>query len=395
MQQRLKLTAIDLFAGGGGLTVGLKKAGFRVVGAVEIEPHSVATYKANHPEVHVFKQDVRTIQGEDLCSLSPSGEIDLLAGCPPCQGFSSLTSKYKTNDPRNDLILEMVRLIREIRPRAVMFENVPGLAQKGKVLFEQLLKCLTDCDYRWDWQVLQAADYGVPQRRRRLVLVAGKEFTVELPKPTHARRGIHGLIPWRTVRTTIAAAEKPVVLRDAITAGGPIRQHWHVIRQVSPQNLARLKATKSGQSWRDISADLRPACHQDENTGFSNVYGRMTWDEPSPTITGGCTTLSKGRFGHPDQDRTISVHEAALLQTFPTNYLFDTPYIDRACDIIGNAMPCELSYVIADNCANALIRTLSSEAGRNNVRSQPEGDPDAALEEGRQPPGKLNFTEHR
>src|SRR3990172_5346675 len=126
------VTAIDLFAGGGGLTVGLKRAGFNVISAVEIEDNAFATYKANHPEVHAFKQDLRTIKGTYLKKLSPTGSVDLLAGCPPCQGFCSLTSKYRKDDQRNELVIEFARIVKEIRPKMVMMENVPGLNQRGK-----------------------------------------------------------------------------------------------------------------------------------------------------------------------------------------------------------------------------------------------------------------------
>src|SRR5260370_4781519 len=181
-----QLTAIDVFAGGGGLTVGLKSAGFHVVAAVEIEQHAFSTYKANHPEVHAYRQDIRTILGESLRKHSSTGEIDLLAGCPPCQGFSSLTSKYRRTDSRNELVAEMSRLVTEIQPRAVMMENVPGLVDKGKEFFDDFLQQLKSLGYETRWEVLQVANYGIPQNRRRLVLLAGKSFAIQLPKLTHS-----------------------------------------------------------------------------------------------------------------------------------------------------------------------------------------------------------------
>jgi len=358
MQQKNKkisLTAIDLFAGGGGLTVGLKGAGFQVVGAVEIESHAFSTYKVNHPEVCAFKQDIRTIRGEYLRMLSPDGQIDLLAGCPPCQGFTSLTSKYKRPDSRNELIREMGRLIEEIQPRAVMMENVPGLTQKGKPLFDEFLRLLSSLGYIYDFKVLQVADYGVPQSRRRLVLLAGKGFPINMPAPTHAQIPPDGLKPWRTIRCVIRNMPKPITLEESHKHGGPQAFNWHVIRTLAPQNKRRLCQAKPGKSWVTIPKRLRPACHQDRNTGFSNVYGRMSWDQTSPTITGGCTTLSKGRFGHPEEDRTISVREAALLQTFPPDYVIDTPFMEYACNIIGNALPCDFAEILARQCAEELL----------------------------------------
>ena len=183
------LTAIDVFAGGGGLTVGLKRAGFRVVAAIEKEDHAFATYKANHPEVHGYKQDVRTVTGKALLKHAPGGSLDVLAGCPPCQGFTSLTSKYRRPDARNELIQDMARLVEETQPRVVMMENVPGLTMKGKVLFGDFVTRLVKAGYIVRYGVLQVADYGVPQNRRRLVLLAGHRFAIPLPKPTHSQTG--------------------------------------------------------------------------------------------------------------------------------------------------------------------------------------------------------------
>jgi DNA (cytosine-5)-methyltransferase 1 len=353
-QKREPLVAVDLFAGCGGLTVGLKRAGFRVVTAVEIEKHAFATYKTNHPEVHGYKQDIRSVSGRALASHSLTKRVDVLAGCPPCQGFSSLTSKLHRSDPRDELVYEMGRLVFEIKPEIVMMENVPGLVQRGRKIFDDFQLGLERAGYVVNWDVLQVADYGVPQRRRRLVMLAGKGFPVPLPKPTHSRTGEGELPGWRTVRETIEKLQEPVVLEEALSHGGPQAFGWHVVRQLSVQNQRRLKYAKTGKAWTSIPKRLRPECHKDKEAGFSNVYGRMSWDEPSVTITGGSTTLSKGRFGHPSQNRTISVLEAALLQTFPGDYIFDTPYMEYACDMIGNALPCDFAAVLSKACAVAL-----------------------------------------
>lgn len=358
-----ELTAIDVFAGGGGLTVGLKRSGFKVVGAVELERHAFSTYKSNHPEVHAFRQDVRTVKGELLSSFSPKGEIDLLAGCPPCQGFSSLTSKYDKVDPRNDLVMEMARLIVEIRPRAVMMENVPGLLIRGKNLFEKFLDAIRSEGYVCDYRVLQVADYGVPQSRRRLVLLAGKGFQIPIPNPTHSQNPKRGLKPWRTIDMVIKKMPHPVELKDAL-AQSPQAFNWHVVRTLSPQNKHRLGFARQGKSWSSIPKRLRPVCHQDRSAGFSNVYGRMAWGQVAPTITGGCTTFSKGRFGHPDEDRTISVREAALIQTFPADYIIDTPYMEYACNIIGNALPCDFAEILAQSVHHELKKQIKMAPSR-------------------------------
>lgn len=351
-----ELTAVDIFSGGGGLTVGLKSAGFKVVGAVEIETHAFSTFKANHPEVRAFKQDVRTIIGKDLCVLSPHRKIDLVAGCPPCQGFTSLTAKYRREDPRNALILEMGRLVREIKPEAVMVENVPGLAKKGKRLLDEFIFELEALGYKPTMDVLQVADYGVPQTRRRLVILAGRGFPIPFPDPTHYRKPFGDKPAWRTVKDVIWGMPEPVRLEDAVKQGGPQRFNWHVVRKMSRANWERIRRTKPGKVRTQLPESLRPKCHRGTYNGFTNVYGRLSWNKPSGTITAGCTTLSKGRFGHPSENRTISVLEAALLQTFPSDYFFETPYMEYVCNIIGNALPCLFAKALAREVHSAIMR---------------------------------------
>ncbi len=356
----MSLKAIDVYAGGGGLTVGLKRAGFDVVAAIEIEENAYATYRANHPEVHALKQDVTTVSGNDLLKLTGQKSIDLLAGCPPCQGFTSLTTKYRRDDHRNSLIFEMSRLALEIQPRAIMMENVPGLAKKGNVLYRELKRQLRNLGYRLTEDVLEVADYGVPQFRRRLVLFGGLGFEIGLPKPTHSRGGKNALPHWRTVKDAIGHMVEPITLQDARKRGQVQRSDWHVVRTLSPENVMRMKLAKAGKAWTSIPETLRPNCHQGGYTGFTNVYGRMEWNQPSPTITGGCTTFSKGRFGHPVQDRTISVREAALLQSFPESYRFDTPYMEHVCNVIGNALPCDFAEVVSRQCQMELLAFLQA-----------------------------------
>ena len=343
-------TAVDLFAGGGGLTVGLKKAGLSVKGAVEIEKNAVATYTANHPEITMFEQDIQFVSGDILKETSPNHKIDIVAGCPPCQGFTSLTSKYKRSDPRNNLIREMARLVEEIKPTAVMLENVPGLNNRGKQLLDEFLASLERVGYKSNREMLQVADYGVPQNRRRLVILAGLGFRIPMPEPTHSKDGKGHLRPWLTVRDAIGRLEEPVTLQDANQESSPEHYNWHVVGAMSEINRLRLSYAKPGGSRYDIPENLRPQCHRNKYSGYSNVYGRMAWDEVAPTITSGCTTLSKGRFGHPEKERTISVREAALLQTFPFDYKIVTPHMLHACNIIGNALPCDFAEVLAKQC---------------------------------------------
>lgn len=360
----MRLTAIDVFAGGGGLTVGLKRAGFEVAAAIEVDEHAYATYRANHPEVYAFKQDVRTVSGQDLLAVTGWKRIDLLAGCPPCQGFTSLTSKYKRDDARNALVSEMTRLAREIRPRAIMMENVPRLkGQKGKILYEKLWRSLEELGYFLADDILEVADYGVPQRRKRLVLLGGQGFRIDPPHPSHSERGKNGLAPWKTVRETISHMGEPVTLGDAKETGAVEETDWHIVRTLSDRNAARMQSVQAGETRASIPESLRPLCHRGGYRGFSNVYGRMEWDRPSPTITGGCTTFSKGRFGHPIHNRTISVREAALLQTFPADYRFDTPYMEHVCNIVGNALPCDFAEIVSRQCWFELM-SMEDKRGR-------------------------------
>ena len=346
--------AVDLFSGGGGLTLGLKEAGFLVCAAVEYDKHASATYAVNHPETILYSKDIRNVTGAELLSTSPTSRIDLIAACPPCQGFSTLTSKYKKNDPRNELIFEFARIIREVMPKTLMMENVPGLTRKGAHLFNPVISELESLGYKITYEILNVADYGIPQHRRRLVVLGSLSSKLAIPAPTHCENS-DGMLPnWQTVREAISKIPEPMTLADTRAIGGPRKLGWNVVRNLGALNIARLKATRAGTSRAELPKSLRPACHQKDG-GFSNVYGRMSWDKPSPTITGGCTTLSKGRFGHPSELRTISVREAAALQSFPENYVFETEFIDQACTIIGNALPPNFAKIMASVCATSLL----------------------------------------
>jgi DNA (cytosine-5)-methyltransferase 1 len=347
--------AIDLFAGGGGLTLGLKQAGFIVSAAVEIDPVAAATYQENHVETVVFSKDIREVRAEELLATSPTNTIDLIAACPPCQSFSSLTAKYKKEDKRDRLINEFARLVEEIRPRTLMMENVPGLAAKGKKLFDPVIQRFKDIGYKIDYRVLEVADYGVPQRRKRLVVLGCLDRSIEIPIATHMEEPAANSaeLAWTTVRQALAGLTDPVALSYTKTNGGPRAFGWNVYRDISQINKERFKAIPEGGDRTHIPAHLRPACHKDD-FGFTNVYGRMAWERPSPTITGGCTTPSKGRFGHPTEVRTISVREAARLQTFPDDYQIATDFVDKACLIIGNALPPKFAKQMAQACYTAL-----------------------------------------
>jgi DNA (cytosine-5)-methyltransferase 1 len=346
------LTAIDLFCGAGGLTLGLKHAGFNVVAGVEVNPEIAKTYKANHPTTKLLIRDVREIKGKDFLDLTGLKEIDLVAGCPPCQGFSKLTDKYHRKDPRNDLVLEMARLIEEIASKMVMMENVSGLAGRGKPVLDEFMKKVKKLGYVINEDILQMADYGIPQSRKRLVLLAGKGFEISLPEPSHCRIGDvnKGLKHWLTLADVIKNMPKPVTLSHAKERGGPKKFDWHIVSDLKEISIQRLKALDAGDSRGSLPKELRPKCHVKSNKGFQNVYGRLSWEQTPPTITSGFTRTCMGRFGHPEELRTISVREAALIQTFPMNYEFDTEFLNTACDLVDNALPYVFARKVAKTC---------------------------------------------
>ena len=342
-----EFNAIDLFAGGGGLSLGLKKAGFNMILAVEINKEIAKTYSANHPETKLLIEDIRKINKDKLKEILGNRKIHLIAGCPPCQGFSQLTQKYKREDSRNLLPLEMARIIIELEPEIVMMENVPGIANRGKKILERFIRILENKGYIVNWKILQVADYGVPQSRRRFVLLAGKGFGIQIPESKNKRR--------KTLREALKGINKtPLTLSEANGRGGPAKFNWHVIRDMGEINIKRLEAIKEGSNRLDLPQKLRPRCHKKENKGFKNFYGRMAWNNVSPTITRGCTTLSMGRFGHPSENRTISVREAAIIQTFPKNYEIDTNFIGSASITVGNAFPPKLARLLGKACISYL-----------------------------------------
>jgi DNA (cytosine-5)-methyltransferase 1 len=338
-----KPTAIDLFSGCGGLTLGLKQAGFRVIGAVECNELAVKTYKANHERVRVWSKDIRKVSVADVkrkLKLKP-GQLDLLAGCPPCQGFSTITTlngnKKRSTDDRNDLIFEFMRFVRNLKPKAIMMENVPRLARNWRL--KRMLAELRRLGYEFTPGVLDAADYGVPQRRRRFVLLAG--HGVEIPFAREAR-------------------SQPVV-RDAIgKLSKRARRHpLHNYRERRTEKvMKRIKRIpRNGGSRFALGKRSQLPCHK-EFDGFKDIYGRMAWAEVAPTITTGCFNPSKGRFLHPTKHRAITLREASLLQSFPISYVFplDQGRIATA-EMIGNALPPEFVRRHAQQIIRALEAT--------------------------------------
>ena len=340
-----KPTAVDLFCGCGGLTVGLKRAGFQVVGAVDIDPLSVKTYTANHPEVRVWQQDIRELEPSELLEEIglEVGQLDLLAGCPPCQGFSTIRTmngRVRVKDPRNELVLEFQRFVEALRPRAVMMENVPGLADDER--FASFQRKMRELGYLGHHRILNAAEYGVPQRRRRLIYLAG--LGVEIPFGRKSRK-------MKKVKDAIGGLPK------AGESGDPVHD---MPERRSPKVMALIRRIpKDGGSRTDLPEEFQLDCHKRCN-GFKDVYGRMAWNDVAPTITSGCFNPSKGRFLHPEEDRAITMREAALLQGFPRRYKFPTTDNKSAVALmIGNALP--PPFIAAH--ARSILRVLRDNGG--------------------------------
>jgi DNA (cytosine-5)-methyltransferase 1 len=320
-----KLTAVDLFAGCGGLTQGLRKAGFQVLGAVENDEKAAATYKLNHPGSHLWLEDIRNVR-----TLAVSrklrlhkGDLDLLAGCPPCQGFSAmrtLNGNRRIRDKRNDLIFEFLRFVEDLRPKMIMMENVPGLATNRR--FKLFRKRLAELGYCGEFKILNAACFGVPQRRRRLIYLAGLRTKLSFAEP-----GANAT----TVRDAISSL--PVAGRSGDPVHDLPEQRSRAIREL----IKRIP--KDGGGRADLPRSRQLECHK-LCDGFKDVYGRMEWDKVAPTITSGFFNPSKGRFLHPARNRAITVREASLLQGFPQSYKFNAGYGKVALAMmIGNALP--------------------------------------------------------
>lgn len=326
-QGTVRPTSFDLFSGCGGLTVGLKRAGFRVLAAVESWETAADAYEMNHKGVQLIRSDIRDCDpAEFMRSLDLRvGQLDLLAGCPPCQGFSSLRTLKGTRpvtDRQNDLIFEFVRFAIVLLPKTILLENVPALISDERL--SRVTSILQKAGYNCAAKVLDAADYGVAQRRRRLLFLASRVGQVSFPTPAAKRL---------TVRSIIERLPVPGGSGDSLHDS----QAKH-----APQVEKLIKLIpRDGGSRADLGPESQLPCHRRLN-GFHDIYGRMRWDDVSPTITSGCINPSKGRFLHPEQDRAISLREAALLQGFPMRYRLP---LERGrypvAQLIGNAFPPE------------------------------------------------------
>ncbi|EGD38271.1 DNA cytosine methyltransferase [Streptococcus sanguinis] len=340
-----KIVAIDLFSGAGGTTSGLKKSGINVQVAIEIDPVAVKTYKLNNPEVYVIDRDIKLVSGDEIKQHLKIGSDDkvMLVACPPCQGFSTIGTNNE-NDERNQLVFQFLRLINELNPDFLLMENVVGMIRaKNKNIFKSFLTSINNA-YSVNYDIVNTADYGVPQLRKRLVLHGIKKelldqttLTLNLPPKTHSNIPELNLLPW--VNADVIMDLPPINGGEEFIGEGIYN---HVANKLSDLNIERIiHIRNNGGNRSSLPESLVLNCHKNIS-GHKDVYGILDITKPSITITGGCMTYSKGRFGHPTQNRALSAREAARLQSFDDDYIF-VGNRGQLAKQIGNAVPVKLA----------------------------------------------------
>jgi DNA (cytosine-5)-methyltransferase 1 len=347
----MRAEVIDLFCGIGGLSAGFRNEGFDVLAGVDVDTTCQYAYETNI-EAKFIPESVSKLEADDLLGIYSKRSVKVLVGCAPCQPFSMYTGRYRQNETAEDtdqrwaMLSEFARLIEETDPDIVSMENVVRVEVHPE--FKKFVERLEVAGYSVTKYKVRAQNYGVPQRRTRLVLFASKYGEIELAPPTHLEKHV-------TVAEAIGKLPK-------LSAGGVDGlDRLHASRGLGDKNLQRLRATVEGGSWRDWKDDLQLSCHKKEGgKSFRAVYGRMRWDEPSPVITTQCLGIGNGRFGHPEQDRAISIREAAILQSFPENFEFvepDKPVVGVwLARQIGNAVPVKLGEAVARSIRRHLNR---------------------------------------
>ncbi|HEX4730517.1 MAG TPA: DNA cytosine methyltransferase [Solirubrobacterales bacterium] len=347
------LTAVDLFSGAGGTTHGLRDAGFKVLAAIENDSSAAKTFAANHPDTHLLDRDIRRIQAPAMARRlrATDARLDLLTACPPCQPFSTLGTG-DADDPRNALVSSVGRFIRNLQPRTVLLENVPGLRSEPR--FVQLVDELkTDFDIKE--YIVQASDFGIPQNRRRVILL-GIERAADVSPPDD----LLAALPADFDASEAVAGDALKLAANLNSKIDPI----HRARESQPMTLERIRAMKPGGGRLNLPKRLQLACHNRlTSKNATSIYGRIDPLKPAPTMTTRCTTPSCGRFVHPTEDRGLTLREAALLQSFPLSYSFSGTYGDIERQI-GNAVPPKLAEGLGLIVASLLGDADDLEAGR-------------------------------
>jgi DNA (cytosine-5)-methyltransferase 1 len=330
------LSVIDFFSGCGGTSLGLKQAGMQIIAGIDHDPDAAATYRQNFPEAQFIERDIRQVDASEVGELLPSGDEVVFAGCAPCQPFSKQNKAKNDADPRRLLLGEFQRFVSALKPHHVIVENVPGLQRVGRDgPLADFIDELERLRYTVTWRILHASHYGVPQRRTRFVLLASMDpARARLPTPTHGPKRL----PVTTVRDWMAGL--PPLAAGQVDASDPD----HAAMALSDQNLRRIAVTPEGGGRESWPHEMRLECHV-AHEGHSDVYGRLAWDRPASAMTTRCLSYSNGRFGHPNENRAISVREAACLQTFPRSFRFSGSITSRGRQI-GNAVPPVLAEAV-------------------------------------------------
>lgn len=324
------IDVVDFFSGCGGTSVGLAQAGFNIVMGLDNDPDAASTYRLNFPASRFIERDIRDISVETLGPLFAQKTRPMLfCGCAPCQPFSKQNRLLRAVDPRRTLLSEFQRFVVRWLPDFVLVENVPGMQRISDTdgPLASFATALLDLGYSTSVGVLPALWFGVPQKRDRLILLASRFEGLKLPEATHGA----GKLPFATVRDWIG--DLPKVKAGEIHRDDPD----HQAASLSPLNMLRIRATPEGGGREYWPRDIWLECHKDHQ-GHSDVYGRLAWDKPASGLTTRCISYSNGRFGHPHQDRAITVREAACIQTFPRSYVFKGSHASRAKQV-GNAVP--------------------------------------------------------
>lgn len=355
-------TVIDLFSGAGGTGVGFAEVGFKILGAVELDASAAETYRQNL-KVEVKETDIRELSPAKFRSQLKleKGELDVLIGCPPCQGFSRMRNGQGADDERNDLVINYLKFVKEFMPRYAVFENVPGMLRYefAKTFYRRLCDGLKKLGYELKEYEEDAADYGTPQHRRRVIVIAARaaQAMPELVKthgnPFSEEVQSGKLNAWLTVADAIGNDKYPKLEAGQNGEGEGLYPN-HIAPIIKSQRVKEfIKAVPhDGGSRRKVPREKWLNCHLNKNSGHADVYGRMAWSKPANTLTCGCTNLSKGRFVHPVQDRAITYREAATLQGFKDSFIFHGKDISKQ---IGNAVPPPLSEALAEAIKREIV----------------------------------------
>ncbi|WP_257005470.1 DNA cytosine methyltransferase [Helicobacter pullorum] len=333
------------------ISYGLKQVGFDIIAGYDLDKTCKYAYEKNINASFITK-NIKDISLQEIQEHFKKARYRILVGCAPCQTFSQYTQQSKQkiknrDDEKWTLLNEFLRIIVGIQPDIISLENVPNLVKYP--IFENFISILEEQGYFIDYKIIFCPDYGIPQNRRRLVLLGSKIKEIQIIKKTHCKDN------YITVKDAIGFL--PKIKSGEQSKTDPL----HIAKPLSSLNLERIKATpKNGGSWKDWPEHLILKCHKKESgKNFGSVYGRMKWEEPSPTMTTFCTSLGNGRFGHPEQNRAISLREASLLQTFPIDYDFIDDNIGVQTTVtsrhIGNAVPPRLGEIIGISIKKHLI----------------------------------------